>query len=158
MKIVTKCRHCGRGFSPSGRGRPQLYCRPSHRVRAREKRRELEHRVPGEKEFSLLRQRLESLRRCRVRWNRIPGIEEIRQFVGAPRGKAYQRAVERVREVLIRLAPEVVQDLGQPWLATLSAIEANGIIDRQEETAATEPLLHRKRGGLERRYRRDRRG
>jgi hypothetical protein len=145
MKRVTKCRHCGREFTPNGRGRPQLYCRPSHRVRALEKRQALEHSVPGEKEFGRLRQRLESLRRCRVHRNRIPGIEEIRQFVGAPRSKAYQRAVERVREVLIRLAPEVVQDLDQPWRATLSAIEATGIIERQEESAATDPPPRRKR-------------
>jgi len=101
--------------------------------------------VAGEKEFALLRQRLESLQRYRVRGNRIPGIEEMQQFVGAPRGTAYQRAVERVREVLIRLAPEVVQDLVQPWLASLSAIEATGIIERQERAVATDKRSRQKR-------------
>jgi len=64
----------------------------------------------------------------------------MRLFVGVPRNKVYQQAVERVRELLTRLAPEVFRDLNQPWLAKRRAIEATGIIERQEESAATDPL------------------
>lgn len=133
--ITSKCKHCGHRFEVNQRGRPQLYCKPSHRVRAREKRRELENRWPAEKLFRLLKQRLEALRRWRVRSNRIPGIEELRQFASLPRRRAYQKAVERVREVLVQLAPELIQDLAQPWRGTLSAIEATQIIEYQENSA-----------------------
>jgi hypothetical protein len=100
--------------------------------------------VPLEKVSRVLRQRLESLHRHRARVNRIPGIDEIRRSVSAPRGHAYQQAVERVCEILIRLAPEVFQDLDQPWLAKLIANEATGIIQRQEEGVATDLLPRRK--------------
>jgi hypothetical protein len=70
-----------------------------------------------------------------------------------PRGKAYQQAVDRVREVLVRLAPEVFQDLGQPWLATMRNIEATGIIERVEECAAPTRHAMGKDAGLHRRYR-----
>ena len=135
-----KCKHCGRRFEINTRGRPQLYCKPSHRVRAREKRRELETRQPSEKVFRLLKQRLEALRRWRVRRNRIVGIEELRQFMGLPRGAAYQKAVERVLVCLVQLAPELIQDLAEPWRGTLSAIEAMQVIQRQESsTVRTRP-------------------
>src|ERR1039457_2988156 len=132
---TRKCKHCGHRFAVNQRGRPQLYCKPSHRVRAREKRRELGNRQPSEKLFRLFKQRLEALRRWRVHSNRIPGIEELRQFASLPRRKAYQKAVERVREVLVQLAPELIQDLAQPWRGTLSAIEATQIIEDQENSA-----------------------
>jgi hypothetical protein len=115
-------------------------------VRASEKRREFEQRVPFENEFRLLRQRLEALQRWRVRRNKIRGMEAMRQFVDVPRSKAYQEAVERVRKALIPLAAEVFQDLGQPWCSGLSAIEATGIIERQEESASTGLLERNKRG------------
>jgi hypothetical protein len=70
-----------------------------------------------------------------------------------PRGKAYQQAVERVRELLVRLAPEVFQDLGQPWLATMKDIEATGIIERLEECAAPTRHAMEKDVVLARRYR-----
>jgi hypothetical protein len=38
-KRTRKCRYCGRRFQLKGRGRKPIYCRPSHRVRAFEKRR-----------------------------------------------------------------------------------------------------------------------
>ncbi len=132
---TRKCKHCGQRFDNNRRGRPQLYCKPSHRVRAREKRRELENRRPSEKLFRLFKQRLEALRRWRVRSNTIPGIDELRRFGSLPRGKAYQKAVERVREVLVQLAPELIQDLAQPWRGTLSAIEATQFIEDQENSA-----------------------
>src|SRR5260221_13225290 len=106
LKHVTKCSYCGRELTLKGRGRPKLYCRPSHRVRASEKRREREQRVPLERAFRVLRQRLESLQGWRVQQNKTPGIDEIRRSFNLPRNKAYQRAVERVREALIPLAAE----------------------------------------------------
>jgi len=132
---TRKCKHCGQRFDDNRRGRPKLYCKPSHRVRAREKRRELETKRPSEKLLRLLKQRLEALRRWRVRSNTIPGIDEIRQFASLPRSKAYRKAVEKVREVLVKLAPELIQDLAQPWRGTLSAIEATQIIEDQENSA-----------------------
>ena len=136
MAALTRtCKHCRQRFDINRRGRPQLYCKPSHRVRAREKRRELEHRRPPEKLFRLLKQRLEALERWRVRCNTIPGIDELRRYGNLPRRTAYQKAVERVREVVVQLAPELMQDLAQPWRGTLSAIEATQVIEDQEYSA-----------------------
>ncbi len=132
---TRKCKHCGQRFDDNRRGRPKLYCKPSHRVRAREKRRELENRQPSEKSFRLLKQRLEALRRWRVRSNKIPGVDELRRFASLPRSKPYQKAVERVHELLVKIAPELIQDLAQPWRGTLSAIEATQIIEDQEDSA-----------------------
>jgi hypothetical protein len=54
-KTVTKkhrprCAFCGRAFTPTRRGRPQLYCSTSHRQRAYELRRaqaQLEASIPS---------------------------------------------------------------------------------------------------------------
>ena len=114
---------------PNSRGRRQLYCRPSHRVRAHEERKFSEALHPSEKQFRLLREGILSLERWRRQRNQLPGIDEIRRYAGLPRGTMYQRAVDRVRDLLTSLAPEVVQDLNQPVRGTLSNIEATGIID-----------------------------
>ena len=132
MPRNRKCEFCGELFAINRRGRPQLYCKPSHRVRAHEKRRELENKWPAEKSFRLLKQRLEALWRWRVRSNRIPGLEEMRLWGRVSRGKAYQQAVERIRESLVELAPELMQDLAEPWRAALSKIEATQRIETQE--------------------------
>jgi hypothetical protein len=83
--------------------------------------------------YRLLKQRLETLEHCRVRSNRTPGIDEMRQFAGLPRRMRYENAVANVRELLIKLAPELFQDLGTPWRASLSAIEATAIIEGNEK-------------------------
>ena len=70
----------------------------------------------------------------------------MRLFADVSRNKAYQQAVERVREALIPLAAEVFQDLRVPVLSGLSAIEATGIIERQEESASAGLLERNKRG------------
>jgi hypothetical protein len=132
---LRKCEHCGKRFAPKQRGRPQLFCKPSHRVRAREKRRELEYRRPSEKLFRLLKQRLDALWRHRVRATGIRGMDEFRRFANLPRRPLHQNAVESVHDVLVQLAPELFQDLAQPWRGTISAIEADHIIDRIEDAA-----------------------
>jgi hypothetical protein len=120
---------------PNGRGRPQLYCRPSHRIRAYEKRREIETRQPSEKLFRTLKEQLEALRHWRIRSNKVPGMDEMRRAVSMSRTKAYQQAVERVRESLTQVAPEVLQDLVQSWRATLSDIEATREVEGVEAAA-----------------------
>ena len=140
MKVGTKhtkrrCGHCGQPFSANERGRPRLYCRPSHRVRVHEKRREVETKEPTEKLLRLLKEKLAALARWRVRINKTPGIDEIRRSMGLERRKAYQQAVERVRHILTQLAPQVFQDLAEPWLSTLSGIEATWHIEQAEESA-----------------------
>jgi hypothetical protein len=132
---MSKCRHCSRQFKANGRGRPKQYCRASHRVRAHEKRRELENRQPTEKLFRLLKQRLLTLKRWRGRSDKIPRLDEIRRFPQLDRGKGYQKAVERVAELLTQLAPELFQDLVQPWRAALRGLEATRVIEQLEESA-----------------------
>jgi hypothetical protein len=114
-------------------------------VRAHEKRHELETRHPAEKLFRLLKQRLEALARWRVRCNRTPGMEEIRLYMDMTRAQAYQRATERVRETLTQLAPELFQDLAQPWRGTLAGLEARQVIENQEKSAMGDG--HRRRRG-----------
>jgi hypothetical protein len=143
MKRVTnssqrrpKCAHCGQPFLTTTRGRPQRYCRPSHRVRAYEKRRLESARLSEtEKLYRLLKKRLAALIRWRIRCNRVPGLDEIRRFAKVNRNKAYQQAVDGVNEILVRLAPEVFQDLVEPWRAALKGLEANREIERLEESA-----------------------
>src|SRR5208282_4899472 len=122
---TRRCLHCGARFSINLRGRKQLYCRPSHRVRAHEKRKILETAQPSEKWFRLLKERLASLARRRNRSSRVPGLDEIRRYAGLSRPRAYQQAVDKVRELLLKLAPEVLQDLSEPWRGTITGIEAN---------------------------------
>jgi hypothetical protein len=130
---------------PSPRGRPPLYCRPSHRVRAHEKRKALETRHPPERLFRLLKERLTALARWRVRRNQIPGMEEIRLYAGVGRTPAYQREVEKVLKILIQVAPELLQDLAEPWRAILSKIEATQVIDDQEISAVGDNYRKRRR-------------
>ncbi|MFZ0246593.1 hypothetical protein [Candidatus Binatus sp.] len=60
---------------------------------------------------------------------RTPTVCESAAQQGLP------EAVERVREVLVQLAPELIQDLAQLWRGTLSAIEGTQIIEDQENSA-----------------------
>jgi hypothetical protein len=99
-------------------------------VRAHEERKFSEALQPSEKQFRLLREGILSLARWRRQCNQLPGFEEMRRHAGIPRSAMYQRAVDRVSDLLTSLAPEVVQDLNQPVRGTLSNIEATGIIDR----------------------------
>jgi hypothetical protein len=121
---------------PNERGRPQLYCRPSHNVRACEKRREIETKQPSEKLFRLLREQLARLARYRATHNQLgPGMDEIRRSQGLPRKVGYQRVVDKVRELVVQLAPELAQDLAEPWRGTTTGIEANTAIEQAEESA-----------------------
>ena len=136
MKIGTKksqkCPYCGVRFEVNARGRPRRYCRPSHRVRAFEKRKELESRQPREKQYRLLREWLESLQIWRRRSGVFPGLDEIRRFAGLPRRKNYQRAVEGVRNILMGLAPELFQE-EERWRMAVRDLEANAAIERNEQ-------------------------
>ena len=69
---VRRCKHCEEPFAINRRGRPRLYCRPSHRVRAHEKRREAESKLPSEKENRLLTECLMRLARQRRRFWMVP--------------------------------------------------------------------------------------
>jgi hypothetical protein len=104
-------------------------------VRAHEKRRELEKKQPTEKLFRLLRQRPKTLKRCRDGALWVPGVDEMRRFAHVGGGKAYHKAIEGVTKILIELAPELFQDLNQPWLATLKGLEADRAIAQLEESA-----------------------
>jgi hypothetical protein len=137
MKRVTKgrgCLYCGCPVSPTkgGGGRPRLYCKPSHRVRALEKRQafEAEHRT--DKLLRLLRPALISLANWRGVRHKSPGLDELRRAYGLPHNLRYQRAVDRAREIITELAPEVIQDLQDNIRRKLSGIEADRIIERQE--------------------------
>ena len=99
---VRRCKHCGGRFAINRRGRPQLYCRPSHRVRAREKRREAEGKQPSEKQFRLLIEYLTRLARQRRRYSGLPW--NYKEW-GFP--LRYERARAKVRDALEKLVPEV---------------------------------------------------
>lgn len=62
-------------------------------------------------------------------------MDEIRRLVGLGRSAAYQKAVERVREMIIQLAPEVAQDWAEPWRGALHGIEAAQVIQQVENSA-----------------------
>lgn len=54
--------------------------------------------------------------------------------------QAYQKAVERVRKLLVQLAPELMQDLSEPVHANLNAIEAIRRIAAHEHSAEVASL------------------
>ena len=62
-----KCAYCGKPFEPQARGRRQLYCKPSHRLRAFEERKLVENQRPLQKTFRLLPKDLEALSQPRLR-------------------------------------------------------------------------------------------
>jgi len=63
MKRTRHCAWCGGSFAvPAGPGRPRRYCRPSHRQRAYEARREATRRGLGPDEVLLSRRSWETLR------------------------------------------------------------------------------------------------
>src|SRR5208282_5084167 len=99
---TRKCKHCGQRFDDNRRGRPKLYCKPSHRVRAREKRREAESKLPSEKEVRLFTECLMRLARQRQRYPLVP--TSWKRW-GLP--PAYEHARAKVRDALEKLAPEV---------------------------------------------------
>ncbi len=105
---TRKCEHCGQRFDINRRGRPQLYCKPSHRVRAREKRREAERKLPSEKEVRLLTECLMRLARQRQRFWILPTNSKWR--LPSP----YERARAKVRDALEKLAPEVFEQPSAP--------------------------------------------
>jgi|SRR5208337_49999 len=105
---TRKCKHCGQRFDDNRRGRPKLYCKPSHRVRAREKRREAERKLPSEKEVRLFTECLMRLARQRQRFWMLPTNSKW----GLP--SPYERARAKVRDALEKLAPEVFERASAP--------------------------------------------
>src|ERR1039458_9122553 len=108
---TRKCKHCGHRFEVNQRGRPQLYCKPSHRVRAREKRREAESKLPSEKEVRLLTECLTRLVRQRRRYSLILMAARNWKLALPP---PYERARAKVRDALEKLAPEVFEQPSAP--------------------------------------------
>ncbi len=106
---VRRCKHCEEPFAINRRGRPRLYCRPSHRVRAQEKRREAESKLPSEKENRLLTECLTRLARQRRRYRMVPDNWK-RGWLPPP----YERARAKVRDALEKLAPEVFAQPSAP--------------------------------------------
>src|ERR1035437_3187740 len=105
---TRKCKHCGQRFDDNRRGRPKLYCKPSHRVRAREKRQEAESKLPSEKEFRLFTECLTRLARQRRRYWMVP--TNWKWALPPP----YERARAKVRDALEKLAPEVFERPSAP--------------------------------------------
>ena len=102
------CRWCDVSFATNRRGRPQLYCCPSHKVRDCQERRFAEFKEPSQRTYRLLVSRLQSLQRSRMGW----GLEsETLSLMGGElfRRKPYEAAVVRVRQTLDELAPEIFQ-------------------------------------------------
>jgi len=62
-------------------------------------------------------------------------MEEIRLYGEIERTKPYQQAVDKVREILTKLAPELLQDLAQPVRGALSSIETKQEIEQHERSA-----------------------
>ena len=106
---TPKYKHCGQRFDDNRRGRPKLYCKPSHRVRAHEKRRETESKLPSEKESRLLTEYLTRLARQRRRYWIVPDNWK-RGWLPPP----YERARAKVRDALEKLAPEVFLQASAP--------------------------------------------
>jgi hypothetical protein len=109
-----------------------LYCKPSHRLRAHEKRQAFEAEHRRDKLLRLLKAALISLAYWRVTRHKLPGMDEFLRQFSIGRNLRYQRAVDRVRELITELAPEVIQDLQDDSRRALSSIEANQMIERQE--------------------------
>jgi hypothetical protein len=63
-------------------------------------------------------------------------MDEIWRSLRIGRNQRYQDAVDKVRELITELAPEVVQDLENPVKRTLTVIEANKTIEQQEKQGA----------------------
>jgi hypothetical protein len=93
---------------PARAASAQLYCRPSHRVRAREKRREAETKQPSEKQVRLLFEDLTRLARQRQRFSMMPSNWK---WGLSP---AYERARAKVRSAVEKLAPEVFRQPSAP--------------------------------------------
>ena len=106
---LRRCKHCQEPFAINRRGRPRLYCRPSHRVRAREKRREAEHKLPSEKELRLLTEYLRSLARQRRIYWAFRIVRMAPECANASFPPRYERARAKVRDALNELAPEVFE-------------------------------------------------
>jgi hypothetical protein len=105
-KRTGKCDYCGESFELSRRG--QLYCRPSHRQRAFERRRIAEIKQPGESAFRLLTGDLKTLQRQRERFMYRSVL--VSGMLGKHwRNPAYERTVSKVRKALSELAPEVLE-------------------------------------------------
>jgi hypothetical protein len=103
--------------------RGQLYCRPSHRLRAFEKRRIAEIRDPSERTFRLLVDGLKMLHKQRSRYSDLS--HAVTRLVGRThRNPAYERTVLRVRKALEELAPEVFAPLKLPDLVGLPKASA----------------------------------
>jgi glutamyl-tRNA reductase len=107
-------------------------------VRAFEKRKEREVQQPKEKQYRILRERLESLFRWRNRSNSVPGREQMRRFAEVSRDESYQRAVDGVRNILMELAPELFQT-EDPVKTTLRDLEATAAIERNEHIQLRTP-------------------
>ncbi len=106
--LFKKCLYCGERFPINPHGRRQLYCRPSHRVRACEKRKFAEFKEPSEKDYRLLVTKLQSLRRMRRKCRLVSDWAAASVNMNF-RKPAYEQAVKRVRQALDVLAPEIFE-------------------------------------------------
>jgi len=86
--------HCGERFAINRRGRPQLYCRPSHRVRGPRETAEAEGKLTSEKQVRLLTEYLIEVWRGSV--GDIVGCLGIGKKWGLP--PPYERALGKVRD------------------------------------------------------------
>ena len=83
-KRIRHCAWCGGAFAaPSGPGRPQRYCRKSHRQRAYEARREAKRRAIGPDEVLISRRTWEHLRDALFRLE--AAAEDVAADLGAGR-------------------------------------------------------------------------
>jgi len=115
-----KCTYCGIRFELKTRGRPQAYCKRSHRQRAYQKRKIAEIEQPPLRLRRQLQEALNRLERQRTKWAYV--VERFRRkFPGAPRPAPYERSVSKVHELLRQLAPEVLESA--PVLSPKSQIK-----------------------------------
>ena len=94
MERTRHCVWCGGSFRvPTGPGRPRRYCRPSHRQRAYEARREADRRGLGPGEVVIARTTWESLRDALYRLESAAEDVAVDLVAGRPTKRDYVEAL-----------------------------------------------------------------
>ena len=110
MEIGSHCEWCGDMMPPRrGRGRPRRYCRPSHRQRAYEARREAERRGLGPDEVLLTRQSWLALRDALAQLQEVGGRVAHDVAAGEMPQADYVQAVGRLNAAVAELHAVAVE-------------------------------------------------
>jgi hypothetical protein len=110
MEITAHCVWCGEAMATQrGRGRPRKYCRPSHRQRAYEARREAQRRGLGPDEVLLKRHSWLTLRDALAQLQEVGGRVAQDVAAGELPQADYVQAVGRLNAAVAELQSVAVE-------------------------------------------------